>query len=545
MIKSEDLTFPKIKEKINKAGNLFYQYRACRRDAATIYDIENIRHGVVYARTPLQMNDPFDSMVGFSPEKIYDECIDLALDQVADPLDENLRLILKSFLKYRLVGKTIEFIAALNKLKKYIFIQSVIEHVSIANMPQFILQNAEKLYKKSPADVKKYFDKPTFMIFAIFIKDYQNVNIEEKTLVDALKMEEALGALERATVEVRDKTYIPFLQDFLSKLTVVCFSASGWDNQLMWSHYANSYSGICVEYDFEKMNKFVGFMYPVEYCEQRPTLMLKDLGIRKFATDENGNLETEEVDMSAIFSYMLAKNKCWAYEEEWRIINTGETPYTPIFIDTPFIKSITLGLNLDEMCKHLIWDICQETGIECYQLALNSGDYVLTREKLTPEDFVFDENRELEYIQLLSEHTTILSRKCSENSQIVIDGIEKGTLEVNAMLNVLTSTLDFLSDAYFMKNSFNRYCKNKGITASEIKEKTQIGTAVTQINGFISQAKVGAVSINESSLNLLLTNKMSMKDFQTVKGLTSDILELVDKHDSLKWYSNDMEEKKS
>lgn len=104
MIKSEDLTFPKIKEKINKAGKLFYQYRACRRDAATIYDIENIRHGVVYARTPLQMNDSFDSMVGFSSEKIYDECIDLALDQAADFLDENLKLIFKSLLKYRLIG---------------------------------------------------------------------------------------------------------------------------------------------------------------------------------------------------------------------------------------------------------------------------------------------------------------------------------------------------------------------------------------------------------------------------------------------------------
>ena len=69
MIKSEDLTFPKIKEKINKAGNLFYQYRACRRDVATIYDIENIRHGVVYVRTPLQMSYPFDSMVVFSSEK--------------------------------------------------------------------------------------------------------------------------------------------------------------------------------------------------------------------------------------------------------------------------------------------------------------------------------------------------------------------------------------------------------------------------------------------------------------------------------------------
>ena len=135
MIKSEDLTFPKIKEKINKAGNLFYQYRACRRDAATIYDIENIRHGVVYARTPLQMNDPFDSIVGFSSEKIYDECIDLALDQAADSLDENLKLVIKSLLKYRLIGKIVEFIDALNKLKKYIFVQSVIEHVSVANIP--------------------------------------------------------------------------------------------------------------------------------------------------------------------------------------------------------------------------------------------------------------------------------------------------------------------------------------------------------------------------------------------------------------------------
>lgn len=541
MLKSEDLTFSQIKEKINKAGNLFYQYRACRRDAATIYDIENIRHGVVYARTPLQMNDPFDSKVGFSPEKIYEECIDLVLDQAAESLDESLRLIFKALLKYRLVGKTMGFIDALNKLKKYIFIQSVIEHVSVANMPQFIMRNAERLYKKSPADVKRYFDKPTFIIFSMFIKDYKNVDIDEKTLVDALNMEDALTVLEKATVEVRDKTYIPFLQDFLSKLTVVCFSASGWDNQLMWSHYANSYSGICVEYDFQKMNKFIGFMYPVEYCDQRPTLMLKDLGITKFAMDENGHLETDEVDMSAIFSYMLAKNKCWAYEKEWRIINTGETPYTPIFIDTPFIKSITLGLNLDEMCKHLIWDICQEKGIECYQLSLNSGDYVLTRQKLTSEDFVFDEKRELEYINLLAEHTGILSQKCSENSKIVVEGIEKGELEVDAMLNVLTSTLDFLSDAYFMKSSFNHYCKNKGIQTAEIQENTQIGTAIVQIDSFISQARSGAESINESSVKLLLTDKISMQNFQTVKSLTSDILELVDKHDSLKWYLEDIE----
>ena len=217
-------------------------------------------------------------MVGFSSEKIYDECIDLALDQAADSLDENLKLVIKSLLKYRLIGKTVEFIDALNKLKKYIFVQSVIEHVSVVNMPLFIMKSGERVYKKSPADIKRYFDKSTFLVFAMHIKDYKNVDIDEKTLVDVLNIEDALTELEKATVEIRDKTYIPFLQDFLSKLTVVCFSASGWDNQLMWSHYANSYSGICVEYDFQEMNKFIGFMYPVKYCEKTPNTDAQGFG---------------------------------------------------------------------------------------------------------------------------------------------------------------------------------------------------------------------------------------------------------------------------
>ena len=539
MIRKDDLSFDKIKANINKAGNLFYQYRACRRDAATIYDIENIRHGVVYARTPLEMNDPFDSMVGFSAEKIFDELIDLALEQIEKPLDTNSKLLLKNLLKHRMVGKTLDFINALNKLKKYIFTQSMIAHVSISDLPNYIMGNTDKLYKKCPAEVKKYFDKNSFLIFSLIIKDYQNAPIEEKTITDALNAEEALTALEDKIIEIREQVYLPFIRDFLSKLTVVCFSASGWDNQLMWAHYAHSYSGICVEYDFEKMDKFIGFMYPVDYSNERHSLSLKDLGLRKFEKEENGNLKTEEPDMSAIFSYMLAKNKCWQYEEEWRIINNGDDPYTPIFVETPFVKSITLGLKLDEMCRQLIWDVCQEQGIECYQLVTNPGDYVLTREKLTQESFPFDEVQELEYINLLSEHIKILSEKSTVNSKIVAEGIEKGSLEVGAMWNVLTSTLDFLSDAYFLKTAFTRYCKNKNIQVEEFGKETQIGTAIIQINEFIFKSKVGAVSINESISNFVLTGKMSVSDFRKTKKMTSDILEMVEKHDQLKWGSEE------
>ena len=146
----EDFTMENMKADIAKAGNLFYQYRACRRDASIIYDIDNIRHGVVYARTPLQMNDPFDSKVGFSVGEIYEECIDFALDQVDTTLDSDLKFVIKSLLKYRMIGETLGFINALNKLKKHILLQSVIAHVQPANMFQFITRDLNKLYSKCP-----------------------------------------------------------------------------------------------------------------------------------------------------------------------------------------------------------------------------------------------------------------------------------------------------------------------------------------------------------------------------------------------------------
>ena len=139
------------------------------------------------------------------------------------------------------------------------------------------------------------------------------------------------------------------------------------------------------------------------------------LGLKEFKKDENGKLITEEVNIRAIFSYLLAKNKCWSYEEEWRIINVEGEPYTPLFVNVPFVKSITLGLGLDNICKQLLWDVCKERCIECYQLIINPSDYSLTRELLTDDDFPFDKEKEERYIKFICEHTVPLGEKISAN----------------------------------------------------------------------------------------------------------------------------------
>jgi len=537
MNNTEEFSFPEMKKAITRAGNLFYQYRACRRDASTIYDIENIRHGVVYARTPLEMNDPFDSMIGFSVEEIYEECIDLALEQVDTTLDHELKLVIKNLLKYRLLGETLSFVDSLNKLKKYILTQSIIAHVPLANFAPYIVRDVDKLYKKCPCEIKRYLTKEAFLIFALMIKYYKNDEIEESTIVETLKMEDVLKELEVVVTNSRDNIYLPFIKDFLSKLTVSCFSASGWDNHLMWSHYANCYSGICVEYDFEKMNEFIGFMYPVDYSDIRPTVSLKDMGLNKFEKDAEGNLITDEVNIKAIFSYLLKKNKCWSYEEEWRLVNVEGEPYTPLFINAPFVKSITIGLNLDDMCKQLLWDVCQERNIECYQLIINASDYTLSRELLTSESFIFDKEKEEQYINLIAEHTVILSEKMKTNTQSLIKAIEDGNFEATSMINVLTYMLDFLSDAFFMKISFNRFCKNTGATTDDVISNEQISTGVSQIIAMVSKTKIEIESVESSVLNLMLLKKITQKDMIDAKKLISGIKEMIKKHEEIKWFA--------
>lgn len=536
MSNTNNFSMESMKADIAKAGNLFYQYRACRRDAATIYDIENIRHGVVYARTPLEMNDPFDSKIGFSVEAVYEECIDLVLHQADANMDPNLKLVLKNLLKYRVVGETLGFINALNALKKYIFTQSLIAKVPTANLPQFIARDLDKLYRKCPTETRNYLNKDAFFVFSLFIKDYQNQDISEKTIVDALNIEETLKALEQAVVKARDETYLPFLTDFLSKVTVTCFSASGWDNQLMWSHYANSYSGICVEYDFEKMEKFIGFMYPVKYSSVRPTVSLKDLGITEIKIDENGKFVGGEVNASAILSSLLGKNKCWSYEAEWRIINVEGKPYTPIFVDVPFIKSITLGLNLDGICKQLLWDVCKERDIECYQLIINPKDYNLTRERLSDADFTFDKEKEEQYINFICEHTIPLGEKISTNCDALTGSINEGNFEATSMMNVLAFTLDYLTDVYFLKRTFNRFCRCTDTPPADVTGETVIGVAISQIDSFISQAEIGIDSLSDSLFGIRMMNKITANEFSTARKLIADIKELFDKHRELNWY---------
>ena len=172
--------FIKMQKELSKVDNLLYQYRPCRRDESTIYDIENIRHNVVYAQTPLNMNDPFDSRVGFSANKIYDELINMVLDFVS--LDAKIKPIVSLLLKHQLIGNLADFLTALNELKKLIISQRKAMHKENLSFSLFLSSFLPQLYNKAPKSIKTFFNRETFKVFSALVSSIESVEITEEIL---------------------------------------------------------------------------------------------------------------------------------------------------------------------------------------------------------------------------------------------------------------------------------------------------------------------------------------------------------------------------
>lgn len=525
-----DFSFDGMKKDIIAAGGLFYQYRPCRRDASTIYDIENIRHGVVYAQTPLNMNDPFDSMIGFSTERVYEECIEIIVNDLET--DESIKTLIKYLLKYKLVGKIAELINSLNSLKKFLIKERHILHGEKIPFDTFLTRNQKHLYKNMPRTLKQHFDTASMLVWGLIVANFGNVEIDETQLMSALQLDDGLTELHDQIVKISDGYFLK-LKEILSKTTISCFSVSGWNNQLMWSHYANSYAGICVEYDLSELRDNIGFVYPVNYLAKRPTVSLKDFGITTFQVDENGVLKTDDANPEVIISHLLAKNQCWKYEEEWRIINFGRVPFAPKFITMPRIKSITFGPKIDLFCKKLLWDISRENKIDCYDLRLKPDSYTVERVLLDEAQFPFDMDEEAQYISSLMDMIVALSEKIEENAKRYIESCKNGNIQYSYMLQVLQQALDLMSNAYFLKATINRMCEHAPDETLEESQRAEI----LKVDSIILEAEKQVPLIRDETQKSFEVGLIQFTDFIPTQVHLNNIQELVEKYKTLPWNS--------
>ncbi len=105
---------------------------------------------------------------------------------------------------------------------------------------------------------------------------------------------------------------------------IACFTVKS-NNLPMWYHYGNKYSGVCLEYDTDKIENviIINRLFPVLYKD-----VLEDCAKRLMGHP------------GILYNFMdfvpLQKLSDWSYEQEWRLVmNIGQLGYPQEYVKDP------------------------------------------------------------------------------------------------------------------------------------------------------------------------------------------------------------------
>ena len=151
-------------------------------------------------------------------------------------------------------------------------------------------------------------------------------------------------------------------------------------NNLMWAHYADSYKGICVEYDIRRASEEVKKMlFPVVYRKKPEHFISVD---EILSGKERGDKDYLR-DSKGIFS---EKPFCWKYEKEWRIIrddgacgNKWDAEKKGALLEMICPSSIILGCMAKPEFEKAVREHCEECRINLYKMKKDKGRYRLEK----------------------------------------------------------------------------------------------------------------------------------------------------------------------
>ena len=183
------------------------------------------------------------------------------------------------------------------------------------------------------------------------------------------------------------KEKLDAIKDYRNKFLVGCFSGC-YDSLLMWSHYADSHHGICIEFDISEKEEKT--FYKIRYSDNRPSYNLSD-SIKKMCQQLYVNGQFDQTDgfiIKLLSEPYITKSIDWAYEKEYRLIYTEKDIYNNnkiltinndendlIAYEMPKIKRIYTGVNFDFIKHNSIISLCQNKDIEVIKVTASDQKY--------------------------------------------------------------------------------------------------------------------------------------------------------------------------
>lgn len=226
-----------------------------------------------------------------------------------------------------------------NRLYKY----ERISLQSLLNLKKQIVYFASPLAFNDPYDcaIKAQIREPSFEE----LKNLKQVYLKKLFPAESLfKLEKMpINDFKDIIMRAARTSMSGFTDDFIKKRGVSCFSEVH-DEMLMWGHYADKFTGFCLEFDTN--DQLFSNAKKVDYSDEIPKINLE----KTFASNNKDDL----------LKLFCTKSKHWEYEKEWRCIHdSAGTAYT---YKTESLTGVYFGPNIDKNLLEIICLILQGTN---------------------------------------------------------------------------------------------------------------------------------------------------------------------------------------
>jgi len=137
------------------------------------------------------------------------------------------------------------------------------------------------------------------------------------------------------------------------------------DDILMWSHYANSHRGVCLE--FNGHAKLMQHAMQVSYAHDRPPI----------ARDDSDNVQLKKA--------ILTKSVHWKYEREWRLIRYDQGPGIATFRPanlTGIIVGAQASMDIIKLVRRL--NKARSVPLKLSQACTNRSTFTLDIHEIAP-----------------------------------------------------------------------------------------------------------------------------------------------------------------
>lgn len=359
------------------------------------YSLQNLQSSQIYFNNPLDFNDPFDT---FHPATV---------DELSNEVFATL--FCKFYKKRKFTKKNILKIldGTISNKEFHKFCDDHIDYFF-----EFDERNEDFVYKSKEnylSEIQKNQEK------------YLPGDIGELLTSTKNKIQ---NTIIKSIIEARKNQF--------SKVGVTCFSRNN-SNLLMWSHYANSHKGICLEFDstLEPFSK----SFEVIYDSNIPVI-------------ESDLLFQEEHSLESFRKLLSFKSKDWEHEEELRLLHQEKNKK---FVYPRFaLKAIYFGLKTNQTDLEIV---CSLVKTHNPTIRFFKMKRLETKFGLEPEEFFYSTLVEVQskLIKEISDTFKDEKFKLEELHNLVKIHIQKHNLKSHLDELVRLDILETADDQYQLK----------------------------------------------------------------------------------------------